>query len=320
MATSLAGINRIVLCEAGTALTTAGNAMALGFRSPGSLDITPFKDIKDYRSRSLRNMLNFKFEAESYQTSLYHLKQLIYFCNCNADCELVSSKQNAQGDQDVFQFFGDNIIGIDFEHTISVAKRSTKITLERAMEYDRAKTLIDSADSATAMTYTDMVNAGESDALYRSPYYMAFECPKSTELFPLVDIVDRSLTIKTKGKKTEYNLSKVDYLNFVLKITGREASIEKLITQMGKDMSAGVYFKEKNTGSYFDAFEFEPGILTLKDEFKIADDDRNITVTFEADVPLFDIDIQTGVSAGGSETDDNAGGTMRIGESSASQT
>ena len=182
------------------------------------------------------------------------------------------------------------------------------------MEYDSAKTFIDSADNTAPVTFAAITGDGADFTKYRAPYFLSFEVPKTTAIFSAPDLVERSYSIKTKNKKSIYNTSIVDYLTFEFSITARDASIVKQIEAMSKDVGPAVYVKEQNSGSYYDAFDFNTGVLTLHDEFKDGDDDRNLKLTFGADVPVGDITFQFGAAYGGDASDAGTkGGTMRIG-------
>jgi hypothetical protein len=285
----------------------------MGFRTPVDLDITEYNPINDYRNRSLRNMMNLKAECETMQGTMAFLKLLLGWVSGNCDVQMVSNKQNAAGDKDVFQFTGDNIMGLDFEHFIGSKKRSTKLTLQRAMEYEDTEAFLALANEA------EEANLGTGEGIdataYRSPRYGAFEYPTGAPIFPSkFDIIERSLSIKTKGEPSDYNISGVSWLTFSLAISGKDSSIAKIVSQMGKNMTDTLIFTEKNSGANYDKFQFASGILTQKNEFKIGDSNRYRKVIFEGDVPIHDVDFQFGADKGGAAEDTGKlGGTMIIG-------
>jgi len=311
---SRAGLKQLVLCDAGTLLTTPSNPLAAGLRNSATMERTPFKEVKDYRNRLLKNMINFKIEWESLQPTMLMLKCLTGWINLNCDAQVITVPQTISSGGDVYQFIAANKAGLDFEYIISADKRSLKPTLEVAMEYERAKAFIDAADSTGQTVFGSIQGDGADFTKYRAPYFLSFEVPKTTAVFGAQDLVERTYSIKTKNKKSIYNASIVDYLTFEFSITARDASILKQIDVMSKDVSPAVYIKEQNNGSYYDAFDFNTGVLTLHDEFKDGDDDRTLKLTFSADVPIGDIAFQFGAAYGGDASDGgNKGGTMRIG-------
>jgi hypothetical protein len=157
--------------------------------------------------------------------------------------------------------------------------------------------------------------AGEDTSLVRAPYFLALEAPKATSLFSTKDILDRSLSIKTKGKKSIDNTDIVDYLTFILKIKARDAAVAKMITQRNRDMGATVLWKEGNAGSFYDTFDFAANTLIQTEEIEVSDDDRFIELTFQRDVDVYDVQFLFGAANGGDVADTKGakGGTMKIG-------
>ncbi|MDD4291993.1 MAG: hypothetical protein PHX51_07160 [Clostridia bacterium] len=315
MSTSRAGLKQIGFCDAGTLATTKTNPLAIGLRNAASMEITNFKQIKDYLERNFRNMKNFKVDAESLQPTIQMLKLMISWLNLGCDAQVITRPQASGGAGDVYKFIGDNKAGLDFEYLINADKRSMKATLELAMEYVLAQTFIDSADSETAVVLTDITGEGADFTRFKSPYFVSFESPKTTALFSKADLVERSLTIKTKNKKDLYNKSIVDFLTVELMIKARDASVAKQIVAMGKDQSPSVYVKEMNTGAYYDAFDFAAGVLTLEEEYKDGDDDRTLQYKFTGNIHIYDITFELGDTHGGavSDTIGSTGGTMKAG-------
>jgi len=316
---SKAGIKQIALCDAGTLTATPANPILMGIRGGASLEVNPHKEVKDYRERKLRNMVNFKFGVESFQPSMKFLKALINWANNNCDVQIVSTPQTSGGAVDCFQFKGNESIGIDFEYLMNMDKRSVKVDFERAMEYDRAQSFIDGADSTTPTAITGF-SAPNTEGMdfnaYRKPYFIAFEAPKGTPLCVITDVIDRKLTIKTKGKKSGYNSSIVDYLTITAELTTRKAGIGEFINAMDRGMRPSILWKEQNAlASLYDAVDINSNVLTQSETFKIADDDRFVKLTFEGDVPLYDTSFLFGAANGGdvADTIGAKGGTLKIG-------
>jgi hypothetical protein len=156
---------------------------------------------------------------------------------------------------------------------------------------------------------------GADLTLYRAPYYLEIEYPTGQEIFSKTEIIDRKLTIKTKGKKSIYNQSIVDYLSCTLELTARDAGITKFISEMDKSMSSAITWKEQNNDTFFDQFVFAANALTVKNEFKIDDSERQLKVILEGDIPVWDATFQFGASYGGDAADTTGlkGGTMTFG-------
>lgn len=315
MSISRAGLKQIVATDAG-ALSTGTNATAIGLRNAAIMEISNFKQVTDYLERNLRNMKNFKIEGESLQPTIKMLKNMISFLNLGCDLQAVTRPQSAGGSGDVYQFTGDNKPGLDLEYMISSDKRSLKAIWEIAMEYARAQTLIDGADSATAETFSGITGEGADFTAYHAPYYLAFESPKTTAaLTSKGDIKERSYSIKTKNKKSIYNASIVDFLMFEFKIVAYESSVAKQIEIMSKDMSPSIYVKEQNASeSLFDCFDFAAGVLSLSEVHTNNDDERTIEMTFSGNAHIYDITWDLTATGGGEvDGDGSKGGAMKIG-------
>jgi len=317
MSTSLAGIRQIGLCNLGTLLTTPVDPIVLGIRAAAPFAITPFKPIKDYRNRSFRNMQNFKQAGESLQPTMRMISKLHAWLNGNADIQIITNKQNSNaGSEDVFQFVGDNLLWLEYLLAMDATKRSVNVTVEGALPHDDAQTLIDGSDSVTPVDLGAGVSEGGDLSKFRSPYMMALEYPQGTPMFAKGDLVSRKFEMKVKVKKSdETNTSGISFYQFKLEITGREASIAKIIADYGKSMSGNMLWKEKNTGAFYDAFDFAPGVVGVEDEVTIDDEQRIKKVTLNGDCPITDVSFLFGAAYGGDAGDTTGlkGGTMKIG-------
>jgi hypothetical protein len=314
---SRAGIKQIILCDLGTLASAPANAVALGLRNNCTMEITPYKTIKDYRGRELPNMDNIKIEAESLQPSMRMLKKLIDFTNHNCDLQVTSVKQNSSAaSDDVYRFAGENSPGVDFELIYSGDKRSIKVTLERAFPKELFDSLMGVFETQSVISISGLPNEeGVDFARYRMPYTLAIESPVSTRICSDADFESRKLSIKTKGKKSAFNSSFIDYLTIGVELVTRDSSIAKLITQRNKGISPAFLWKESNGGIYYDSFEIAAGILAQKSELKNSDEERTLKITYGADIPLYDLSFEFGTGKGGDESDTEGikGGTVKIG-------
>ncbi len=313
---SRVGIKQIILCDLGTLSTVPANVIAMGLRNGCSMDITPFKTVKDYRNRELPNMDNLKIEAESFQPSLRMLKKLIDFANHNCDAQVTTVRQNSSSSSnDVYRLTGDNSPGIDFELNYSTDKRSIKVIMERAYPKEVMDSMLNVIETQSAITIPDLPNEEGIDyAKYRMPYTLSVESPIASQICSGFDFDSRKLTIKTKGKKSAFNSSFIDYVNVSIELVTRDSSIAKIIDQRNKGVSPSFYWKESNGGTYYDAFQFSAGVLAQKSELKNSDEERTIRIVYEADIPVYDILFEFGAGKGGDEldTDGIKGGTLKV--------
>lgn len=312
---SRAGINQIVLCDKGTLDTTPANPLAMGLRGEAAFTAEPHKQVETYLGQKLRNMMNVKFESDTFQITMQMLKSLIGWSGNNVDAQIITTPQSASaGSEDVFKLSGDDAFGLDFELEVSNEKRAAKITLERAFEYDRFKTWLDAADSNTAVDFGLSNARGIDYTLYHAPYFLSFSV-NGNDFVQVPDIISRKLTIKTENKKDANNVSIVDWLDIELEIKTRSASISEIMNQLGNPMSPVVLMKEKNAGSYYDAFDFASGVLVQEDKIQLDDKERSRTAIFRGKVAPYDCSFLFGTGNGGdaADTKGTTGGTIKIG-------
>lgn len=314
MAYSAAGLKQIVLCDKGTLATSPTNPIALGIRKDATLTINPFKQVEDYRKRKLRNMLNFNFSGESMQPTVFTFKKLIDWINGNVDMQIVTQNQSSST-KDVFKFNAGKELGIDFDWTYNQDGRSCKLTIERAFPFANANTLIDSADSETAVSFSGITDDGTDLTLYRGSSAEKFEKPASTSLGAVNLVTVRSLNIKTENKKSIDNMSLIDNLMITLEMTGREAAIADFVTRLGKGQLDSVVFQEKNGASTYDKFDFNSLVLGQTDEFVINDEERTLKIVLEGRVPIYAVSFEYGTGKGGGAADTigTTGGTIKFG-------
>jgi hypothetical protein len=330
MARSRPGIKQLVLCDAGSLLTTPAGHIAIGLRNAAPMKVSPFKSVKDYLNRDWRNKENYNIQAETLQGNLYLLSKLNGWLNGNVDIQVLTQKQTASANsEDVYQFAAvaidtvstDMKLGLDYEYMLTGDKQSVKITAEGAFAYDISKKFKDLADSASAISFSGISGRGDNQTLYRAPIYLAFEAPASTAILTggREMIAERSISIKTKNKKGEEdNRSIVDYLSVEIMFKFREADVAKQVAIMAKDNSPSVVFKERTGGTLasplYNSFSFAAGVLSLSHDYDDTDDDRTLTLNFTGDVNLMDVSFVFGDGAGGTVEDTTGalgtGGTM----------
>lgn len=313
MTISVAGLQQILFCDAGTLGTTNTNAFAIGLRGAGSLDITPHKTTKDYRQRPLRNMMNHKVDVEGLEPTIKMLKGIHNYLNGKADVQVLTNPQDS-GDPYVFKYTGTNGIGIGYEYSITPDKRSLKFALERAFSHSVNKTFIDAADDPTnIVTVAGITGEGTDMTKYYEPNFLKFESPIGAALVDPREIVDRSLILKTEGKKLIDNEDCADYVMATLSITGRNATITNILNILNKNMSPSILWREGTFDTFYEDFEFAAGCLTLSPEVKNSDDDFYTKITFEGRVPIKKVTFFTGAAYGGDAADNGTkGGTVKF--------
>lgn len=315
MEISRAGLKQIVACDYGTLATTPVDPIAAGIRNAATMKRSHYKPLKDYLEGQWRNMINFNYTHESMQATMFALKKYIGWLNGNVDLQVITVPQD-NGNSDVYKHIDGNNVGLEFELMYNSDKRTIKPTFEIALPFTAAQTLVDTADSETPVTFASITHPrGEDETLLRRPFFLTFEAPKTTQVITRNELVSRSYSIKTKSKKSEENnMSIVDYLIFEIILKFRNASVAKQVEMLAKAQSPSLLIKEGNDGSFYDAWDFNAGVLTLNDEYDDTDEDRNITLTFKRNVMVYDIDFLFGATYGGDASDNGKkGGTMKVG-------
>lgn len=308
------GLNQIVICNKGTLATTPVDPIAFGIRKDAVMTINHFKQIEDYRKRKFRNLMNFKLEGETLQPTVFLFKKLLDWVNANNDMQVVTQNQSTSA-KDVWKFNGGKNLGLDFDWTYNQDGRSCKITAEAAFPYNDAVTFIDAADSTTAVSFAGITDDGTDLTLFRGFNPDKFEKPAGTSLGAVDFIQTRSLNIKTESKKTIYNISIVNNLMITLEMVGNESSIADFVTRLNKGQLDSVVFQEKNSGAYYDKFDFNANVLSQTDEMVINDEDRTLKITLEGRVPIYAVTFLYGTGNGGdaADTKGTTGGTIKFG-------
>jgi len=315
MGNSRPGHSQLGICDLGTLATTPVDPIAAGIRGPAEMKRSAYKPVKDYLNKSWRNMVNFNVTWESFQSTMFAISKMMDWINLNCDAQLLTNIQASGGNPDVYKLIGSRIAGLDWELMINSDKRSLKPTLEVALPYTDAQAFVDGADSESAVALPGITGAGDDETLFRRPYFASFEAPDSTVLLTRNEIVSRSYSLKSKGKKSEEdNTSIVDYIAVELMIGFRDASVAEQVIIMAKNNAPSVTIRENNIGAFYDEFIFSAGVLTLDDEYSNKDDERMQTLKFTGDVFIHDVAFLFGAAYGGGISDGGTdGGTMTFG-------
>lgn len=317
MSNSIPGVKSILLCTAGTLATTPTSPIYIGIGGKSTVKISPFKTGKDAKGRALRNMLQVQIDFESYQPTLKMLNTFFGFVNLGADVQVITDKQSiTAGSEDVFKFTSASfLLGLSFEYTVDMEKRTLKGTLKGAAPYATVMALIDSADSEAAVSVDGITHPGGEDwTNQRGIDIDALESPASTSLCALSDLDDLKLSLKAKTSDNAFGQPMVDAYTNRLEVTMRDGSVTNYLAQLIKDINSTIKVKMNNSGSYYDLFSYNAGAITPAHEPEISDDKRNLKVVYEGDVRPYEYDLQVGVDKGGAAADAGLnGGTLVIG-------
>ena len=314
---STPGIKSVLLCTAGTLATTPTNPVYIGIGDKSKLAFAPYKETKDSKNRTLRNMMSAQLDVESLQPTLKMFNSLLTLMNLNADVQVITDKQSAVADsEDVFKFNSASFkLGYGFELYAGKDKRSLKVNFKGAAPHSTVKALIDSADTEVAKTLVGITHPGGEDwTLQRGSNLLIPESPITTSLFALGEEDDCKLSIKAKTEENANGQLIVIGFNCRLEIITRDASIDNIVAQMNKAENSSVLVKMMNSDTTYDAFDFNAGVLSSPHSPEISDDKRNISMVFEGDIRPYDVTLETGADNGGADADEGLnGGTLKIG-------
>lgn len=319
MSSSNPGIKRILFCDKNTLATTPADPIALGFRSEGSMAITPFGTVEVQGGGQLPNKRNFHFEFESFQATMHMLDKMRQWVNLECDIEMVTAKQpGTTPASNVFKFVSNNRLGLGFKYTLSNEKRSLNVVAESALTEDAAAALIFAAKSAPATTVTAITNAeGNNLDFYKPPRVEILTWGGSSLIADPRDIVSYNLTIETEATKDLYNTDIVNQLNVNLEIVTRAASIDNIKDAITANRAAALVLTQYNNtdGTLYDKFDFAEGAMLRVDETTIGDAERTHKITCTRKVSIYDFAFEFGDGKGGAteDTKGETGGTCKIG-------
>lgn len=313
---SIPGIKQIGRCDLGTLATTPAGVILCGLRDKATMNFKPFKTSKDVKDREGRNMIQAAVDYETLQPTMKHLKANFDHMNINCDVQLMTDKQSFTADsEDVLKFNSSSfLLGLGFEYLVSMEKRSMKETLKGAADYDVVKTLIDGSDTATAIALHGAGQiGGEDETLRRRIKFLAVEVPASTALFAAGELDDFKYSLKANTYENAYGQLCVDWIMHKLEITMGNASVDKIVELMAKDINATVLIKLGNDSTNYDAFAFNAGAVNNRVEPDY-EDKRQSKFILEGKVRPYEHLFEFGVGKGGTIGDLGlVGGTLTIG-------
>jgi hypothetical protein len=307
------GINQIAIVDKGTLLTTPAGIIALGLRTPSSLEFAPFNPITDYRDRDLRNMINARIQAKTLQPTLAMLNNLFTYIlpDRGGDVELLAVPQSSGVDGGCFQFNGnDNYMGVEFDWIMNAKERTLAFDLQVALEFEEMKALIDAADSNTLVTL-GLSNYGIDFTKQKHPYIVLGDAT-----FTKDELIDYNFSFKNiGGERSLYNRLITDYIQIQFDFIVRAATISNIVTVLGRDQSPAVTIREDNNvgATLFDRFVCNANVLSLAaDPIYIGDDKRYLKLVYKGKVPTGNVTLSYTTANGGNNSDFTDGGTVTV--------
>lgn len=310
---STAALNNITATAPGTISTTPASVLKLGIRKSGDLIVKDAKETTDYRDRSFSKNMNFTFEGVSLQPTIASLKAAADLCRTGADVQIVTSKQDyTAGSEDVFQFFGNDKLGVHYKLELTEKSRELTVKFARTFPENKAKDIMDAADSNTEVLIGSD-GAGEDFAKFRAPSYMGTQLD-GAEFSPFENIISRKLTIEPVEKLNADDMPmKPDWQMVSGEIVSEAASIAEIMTILNSDRMPAIVWKEGNDDGNYDSYEIARGHLSTLRDIKLGDE-RYKKIIFKGKVPIHDQSFEFGIGKGSTadDTTGEKGGTWKI--------
>lgn len=288
MAQSIGYFKRIFIFDKSWVSSSKGNQLGFALRDNAVVTIED-KTIEDYRKRQFPLMTNFKAELFSLEVGRPLLSTLITHAQANgAAAEFAGSKIGPTTYDGIWQFTGEDYLGIDFEYESSLKRRGAKVMLEASFDRVRWSSLLTAAQTNTI--YNDVLSAFPYDN-YEAPVFESLKYGASnTALINKDEIVDMSLMVKTIGNKTIYDRTVVSALEVNLDITVVDATKAKLLAMWGiTPWAPSIELKQKIGSASSETHVFNEGVLGLKRKPQLEDSKRELTLNLTGIVPIFDV-------------------------------
>jgi hypothetical protein len=302
------GIRASMFSRKGTMAKTPLNIFYVGIKKGGGfVEITDAEVIEDYLGRPLRNKLSIKTEQTSLQARIKELDVILgYVKNRGADMQIVSvldRGQTTNAVEGIYNFFGEDAPGIDFEFVRSPKENYLKVITELNYDYATGQALIQAA--ATNAINSDLAltsqKTGQDITKYVKPGLSVIGDPDNTPIYESKEEVDDyKLTVKPKGNKTVYGRLIADYIDVEFMVVLRGPNVEKINEILSRDMNAALLFSSPiiapNANNVlspgYEAYYLYNSMFTTKT--RLEDDKRLLTITYKSSIPLTDTVVEFG--------------------------
>lgn len=297
------GIRQLFFCEKGyLSQATPQGVVAWGLGNLGSFIYEDVPIIGE-QEEDFPNAVNFKIKANSLQGTIRDLDWMVNtFCKMGAvDCQVVTEKEASAvyGGVYNFEYTGvagpDKFMGFDFEWVESSKERYLSLMGEVSLPEELAKEIIQSSLVNTpkdlyALSYG---NRGRQPANYKKPYFDGLYSPDGTVLVNGSQVVDYKFTIKSIGKKLDYDRSDVSWVNVNLVLTVNKSRGYDLAAWYNQSRYDYLEIIQRNSASSVNTYTFAEGILWRKHKVNIDGKNRNVELTFNKNLPLADLSINS---------------------------
>lgn len=293
----IVGIRQALVCTKGTLNTTPTYAIPMGLGDDCSLEM-PEVPIKGYQDEDLPNEMNFKANFKTYQPTVSKLAGLflIHGIQGGVDAQFVGEKYATGAYSGVYNFGGNNFMGLDFEVVESMKARYIQISPEVSLPIETALALLQSSivNTPKDLNALSLGHRGKNLTDYKHPFFGSAQSPASTLLCNGEQIMDRTLTLKSEGSKLQFNRTRISWVRVMLELTIDKSKSFELVEYLVKDRKAAVVLEERDSVSSLQTWSFGEGVLYRKHEMAVSKDDAMIKLSFEKKLPLFDFAFNVG--------------------------
>lgn len=308
------GLASVLICDAGTLLTTPTNKLVFGITRNEEVKVTDYKQTKIDRDEiELPNMKNLMLSAESLQPSLFMFNKLVSFRAGNCDVQIVTLNGS------VFQFLAaSSPLGVEPTYIINDDYRAIKVDLEAAFPKAIWLALELAAQTNVAVATGSTPVSGRDSAKRRKCYPLKTESPVATEIFDVYSKRSLEIGVQRKDKvfvggTNGHNISTFDRLLATAIIQTSDATFADRYNQEGKGDQPELLFKDGNEGAYYDQIQFAAETLAQKIEYTDGNTKSELTVTYKGAVAIELMALETGATKGDAVDGTGvAGGTLKF--------
>lgn len=289
---SKAGIRRLAFWEPDA---SPGEIINLSNRGAATLTITEKDSVRDYKNRVKPHMINFKVEAKDFSIGrplLYYLLRRAGDSRVSAEVVTRATALSPSAVYDgVYQFIDEsNALGIDFDYIIDGAERSAAITLEKSFDWLAGKTIIDAALTVNPATLSGFDVDHYDGSMYRSPKFeFAKYGASDTVLFDSQEIISRKLSLKTNSTKNIYDTSTVHYIDVSFEVELSKAGKSDIKSFFEITDCPKLILRETDPNGLYEEHVFNAGVLSIRRDSIIGDENRTTKLYFEGKVPVAQI-------------------------------
>ena len=303
---SIVGIKRIMLWKRGAVPPYSDGdlgAISLDLRKSVNLSRTD-ETMKDTKGKDLKNWVRYKAEVESYNIKrplwfylLEHLRRQGVDCEFLAEATAVSSFDpitRTWGGR--FRFDGSRFMGLDVEYIMTKDERLAKLIFETKLSKVASQTLIDEAQTNTIVDIGSITPDNYSPAEAAGAYLESVKYGASlVDLFDVANLLDMNFTMKTKGRKSINDRSLCDYISVDGQFTVAEANKDKLQEWENiLDANPKISIKQNDGAGKYEEHIFTAKSLSIKHDFEVSDEKREVKIYLAGDIPLTMIDKSSG--------------------------